>query len=67
MRRPRPRNFSYLTASDIAKMLDVSPAFIHTLKVQDRLPGGIRIGKRIRWERQAVLDWIYSNSEGFTK
>ena len=48
-----------LTASEVCKILRVSPATLRRAFTEDRVPRPIRVGKRgIRWRTSDLQEWI---------
>lgn len=48
----------FMTADELAALLSVSKRTIWRMKVLGTLPEAIRLGRSIRWQRTAVLEWI---------
>ena len=43
-----------LTVTEVAERLGLKPAAIYQLSYQDRLPGRVKIGARVRWRSDAI-------------
>lgn len=52
----------YLTEDELAKQLKVSRSFLWALRTKQGLPH-IRIGRTVRYEPQAVTEWLKVNDE----
>jgi excisionase family DNA binding protein len=57
----------FLTARDLAELLKVSEKSIARWASQDASMPAIRLGRMVRFERQAVLDWLRSRTQGRRK
>lgn len=57
----------YLTVSDLAELLQVSEKSIARWASHDSTMPAIRLGKLMRFERAAVLDWLASRTQGRRK
>lgn len=53
----------YLTTEDVAKMLRVSKPTVRKAVEQQGLPA-IRLGRVVRFERQAVEAWLAEQQKG---
>lgn len=47
-----------LSAPELARLLGVSVRTVRTLDTLGRLPQPVRVGRAVRWSRQAVVEWI---------
>jgi len=47
-----------LTGDDVAALLRTTRKAIYTMVERGQLPGVIRIGRRIRFHRADLLDWL---------
>lgn len=47
-----------LTPAELADLLRVTPTAVYAMKARGELPGVIKIGRRLRFHREAVLDWL---------
>jgi excisionase family DNA binding protein len=52
--QPAPLPGSMVTADELAKLLRVEASTVYWWKRQGLLPGAVRIGRTIRWPREAV-------------
>ena len=48
----------FMTADELAALLNVSKRTIWRMKVLGTLPQAVRLGRSVRWQRSAVLEWI---------
>ncbi len=55
--RPEPAPL-LLSAADLAKQLGVSVRTIRRLDLEGKLPAPVKIGRAVRWPRQAIVEWI---------
>ena len=51
-----------LTATDVADLLRTSRNAVYAMVERDQLPGVIRIGRRLRFRRDTLVDWINQKS-----
>ena len=56
-----------LTATDVADLLRTSRNAVYAMAERDQLPGVIRIGRRLRFRRDRLLDWINQKSAPLPK
>ena len=47
-----------IEATEVAKMLGISPRTIWRLKDAGKVPNPISIGSMVRWRREEISDWI---------
>ena len=47
-----------LTADDVASMLRTTRIAVYAMGARKQLPGITRIGRRILFNRKALLDWL---------
>ena len=47
-----------LTVKEVAVLLRTSPASIYAMVERGQLPGVIRIGRRLLFRRDALVDWL---------
>ena len=47
-----------LTAADVAATLRSTPRAIYVMVARGQLPGVIRIGRRLLFQQEALLDWL---------
>ncbi len=52
-----------LTVDDLARLLGCSRRHVWRLRDAGDLPAPIRLGKLVRWNREAVLRWINESTE----
>ena len=50
-----------LTPDDVARVLRTSRAAIYKMQERGQLPGVRRIGRRLLFDRAALLDWMGQN------
>lgn len=55
-----------LTAEEVSKLLAIPPRRVYEMAKQGELPS-VRIGRLIRFPRQAVADWVASQQRGMTR
>jgi excisionase family DNA binding protein len=48
----------YLTPPEMAELLRTTPAAIYVMKARGQLPGVVKVGRRVLFHRQTVLDWL---------
>jgi len=46
------------TVTETAELLRTSPKAIYAMVARGQLPGIIRIGRNLRFRRDALLDWL---------
>lgn len=51
-----------LKASEVAELLRVSPKTLYEAVQRDEVPGVIRVGRCLRFQRDAVLAWMGGSS-----
>ncbi len=62
---PRPTPFGSATlvdAKEIACFLGCSPKHVRRLAEQGRLPKPVKVGRLLRWPRQAIERWLESQA-----
>lgn len=64
---PTDRLPTLLTATDVADLLRTSRNAVYAMAERDQLPGVIRIGRRLRFRRDRLLDWINQKSAPLPK
>jgi excisionase family DNA binding protein len=47
-----------LTVDEVAQLLRVNRKTVYELLTRGELPGGRRLGRAVRFSRDAVLDWL---------
>lgn len=52
-----------LTLQDVAELLEVSPNTIYYWRYQGTGPKGHKVGKRVRYWRSEVLDWLQGRAD----
>jgi len=52
---------SLMTPDDVARVLRTSRAAVYKMQERGQLPGVRRIGRRLLFDRAALLDWIRQN------
>ena len=50
-----------LTAQEVAELLRTSAGGIYKMVERGQLPGVIRVGKRLRFEREVLVHWLHQN------
>ncbi|MFJ7738251.1 helix-turn-helix transcriptional regulator [Lysinibacillus sp. NPDC097287] len=48
----------YLTVRSLSKLLDVSEQTIYKLASDGAIPGRIKIGKSVRFNKEIVIAWL---------
>lgn len=56
-----------LTATDVADLLRTSRNAVYAMVERDQLPGVTRIGRRLRFRRDTLLDWLDQKSAPLPK
>ena len=59
----QPETLAWLTIPQLADMLQITHRHIRRLIAEDRIPV-TRVGGRIRFNRDRILDWLDDNSRG---
>jgi excisionase family DNA binding protein len=49
-----------LNVSEVARLCGCSPRTIYRLSDAGRMPRPVKIGSLVRWEREAIVNWIAS-------
>lgn len=47
-----------LTAEELGELLRLSRGAIYTMVARGELPGVVKLGRRLRFRRDAVLEWL---------
>ena len=47
-----------LTADELAEFLRLTRSAVYTMVARGELPGVVKIGRRLRFRREAVLEWL---------
>lgn len=47
-----------MTARDVALLLSVTPKAVYQMVHRNEVPGIIRVGKRLRFDRRKLLEWL---------
>ena len=53
----------FLTAQEVAKLLKLPLASLYELVRSNRIAGIVRLGRRIRFDAEALNDWLASGGE----
>ena len=53
------KHLSLLTVVEVAELLRMSPKAVYAMKDRGQLPGVIRIGRRLRFDRNVLVDWLH--------
>ena len=56
-----------LTATDVADLLRTSRNAVYAMVERDQLPGVTRVGRRLRFRRDTLLDWLDQKSAPLPK
>ena len=56
-----------LDVQAVAAMLDVSSRHVYRLADGGRMPQPVKLGGAVRWDRQAIADWIDSGCPDLIK
>jgi len=59
--KPEPLDPKPLTVQDVADLTSNSIHWVY--KYSDVIPGKMRLGKRIYWDRSQVLEWMREHKE----
>lgn len=51
-----------LTVDEVAELLRTSRPAIYAMSERGQLPGVIRVGRRLLFRRDALIDWLSQNS-----
>jgi excisionase family DNA binding protein len=69
-RRPVPNHTertiimkAYLTIEEVARSLRVSVPTVRWLRQKGRFAPGIKIGRRVVWDEEALAAWVEANRE----
>jgi excisionase family DNA binding protein len=62
-RRRNPAEAVTYDTKDMASMLKLSERTITRLAAAKAIPGLVRIGRNVRWNRRVVDEWLRSRSE----
>ncbi len=57
-----PSDDRLLLAADVARLLQVTPAWVYAETRQRRLPH-IRLGRYVRYRRDAIEDWLRAREQ----
>jgi excisionase family DNA binding protein len=55
---PETRQAELLDVRNVAEMLGVSARHVFRLSDAGKMPAPVRLGAAVRWQREAVRDWI---------
>jgi excisionase family DNA binding protein len=47
-----------LSVGEVAKLCACSPRTIYRLSDAGKMPGPVKVGALVRWQREAILSWI---------
>jgi excisionase family DNA binding protein len=53
-REPSP----LMTAEEVAELLRVTPEAIYAMKARGELPGVVKLGRRLRFRREELYEWV---------
>lgn len=56
-----------LDVEAVAALLDVSSRHVYRLSDIGKIPKPIRLGAAVRWNRQAILDWLSAGCPAVAK
>jgi excisionase family DNA binding protein len=51
-----------LLVAEVADLLRTSPKAIYAMAERDQLPGTVRIGRRLLFHREELLEWLRQKS-----
>jgi excisionase family DNA binding protein len=51
-----------LVVSEVADLLRTSPKAIYAMAERNQLPGTVRIGRRLLFHREELLEWLHQKS-----
>ena len=51
-----------MTVAEVADLLRTSPKAVYAMVAREQLPGVRRIGRNLRFRRDALLDWLDQKS-----
>ena len=54
---------AYMTIEEVARSLRVSVPTVRWLRQKGRFAPGIRIGRRVVWDEEALAAWVEANRE----
>ena len=49
----------FLKAEEIAKLLRIHINTVYEAAARDEIPGVVRVGRNVRFRRDAVLEWVF--------
>ena len=52
----------FMTASEIADLLRTTPKAVYTMNDRGQIPGATRLGKRLLFRRDYLLEWLDDES-----
>jgi excisionase family DNA binding protein len=55
-------NHEYLTVPEVADLIRTTPKAIYDLVWKGRLPGVVRLGRRVLVKRASLLRWLDQNT-----
>ena len=58
MKTARQSSLDLVTVDEVADMLGKSPQSIRWMRHTGELPTAAKIGGRVVWKRQQILDWV---------
>jgi excisionase family DNA binding protein len=47
-----------MTVGDVADLLRTTPKAVYNMRYRGEIPGAVKIGSRLRFRREAVLEWV---------
>lgn len=47
-----------MTADELGELLRLTRSAVYTMVARGELPGVLKIGRRLRFRREAVLEWL---------
>lgn len=53
----------FLTVYDLANLVGVNPATVRQMDKERRIPGSVRIGRQLRFNRLKVEHWLEQGGE----
>ncbi|MFC6715097.1 helix-turn-helix transcriptional regulator [Branchiibius cervicis] len=60
MNTQSPSTLDLVTVDDVAAMLGKSPSSVRWMRHIGELPEPAKIGGRVVWRRQQIIDWVNS-------
>ncbi|MBO0729639.1 MAG: helix-turn-helix domain-containing protein [Acidimicrobiaceae bacterium] len=53
-----------LSLDEVAEYLRVTPCTVRWLRQEGKFAPAVKVGRRLKWERSALLAWVQAQREG---